>query len=205
MRKELWPRIERTRNYMISSTKASALFRGVCALALAALGSVCANTLTVSNRNDSGAGSLRQAIADAAAGDIITFDIKGTITLTSGPLTIARDLTIQGPGPIKLRISGNHASRVFVINSGAVAISGITITGGMADIHSPDPTAVGGGVLSYVNLTLSDAIVSDNSAVGDKSGGTYGTGWAIAGAIKRRQAHATRARLSDNPSTRQAL
>lgn len=109
---------------MPCSGKALALFRSistVCALTLAALGSVRADTLTVSTLDDSGAGSLRQAIADAAAGDTITFNIKGRIILTSGALTIGQDLVIQGPGPNKLKISGNHGSRVFVI---AVWLSG---------------------------------------------------------------------------------
>jgi len=38
-------------------------------------------TLTVLNGNDSGAGSLRQAIADAAAGDTINFQ-AGVTTVT---------------------------------------------------------------------------------------------------------------------------
>ena len=42
-----------------------------------------AATLTVTNANDSGAGSLRQAIADAAAGDTITFADEYTITLAA--------------------------------------------------------------------------------------------------------------------------
>ena len=62
---------------------------------------VYAATRTVTNANDSGAGSLRQAIADAVSGDTITFDATyfstaRTITLTSGELSIAKNLTIDG-------------------------------------------------------------------------------------------------------------
>ena len=46
-----------------------------------------AATITVQNANDSGAGSLRQAIADAATGDTIEFSQAMTSTLTS-PITI---------------------------------------------------------------------------------------------------------------------
>ncbi len=62
-------------------------------LAVGALvGSARAATLTVSNTEDSGAGSLRQAIADAAPGDRIAFSSSlanpSTITLTGGELVI---------------------------------------------------------------------------------------------------------------------
>src|SRR6188508_3123933 len=62
-----------------------------------------AATITVTNTNDSGAGSLRQAIADATPGSTINFDpnvfaTPQTVTLTSGTLYIDKNLTIQGPG-----------------------------------------------------------------------------------------------------------
>src|SRR5215472_8883020 len=50
-----------------------------------------ANTITVINTNDSGAGSLRQALVDANDGDTIDFDssLNGqTITLTKGQLIV---------------------------------------------------------------------------------------------------------------------
>ena len=178
---------------MENSMRASPLVRGgatlvACALALAALGSATgarAATRSVTNLNDSGPGSLRQAIADAnPTGDTITFSVKGTITLTSGPLEIAKSLDIEGPGPNKLKISGNHASRVFVILSGTVTLAGVTITDGLADKNSPPPASIGGGVLSFTSLTLSNDVVSDNAAVGDANASPFGlTGWGIGGGI----------------------
>ena len=47
----------------------------------------------VTSLNDEGAGSLRQLVADAVAGETITFSQTGTITLTS-PITIDKDIVI---------------------------------------------------------------------------------------------------------------
>lgn len=58
-----------------------------------------ATTITVTNLNDSGAGSLRQALTDASSGDTIKFNtsLTGTITLlTALPTITVADLTIQG-------------------------------------------------------------------------------------------------------------
>src|SRR5262245_51060697 len=77
------------------------------------------STLTVLNSHDSGAGSLRDAIAHARDGDTIAFSpsLNGqTILLTSGELAISKSLDIEGPGAGLLAASGNHASRVFDIS-----------------------------------------------------------------------------------------
>src|SRR4051812_2278366 len=103
----------------------------ICLLAL--LPHAGATTLTVTTTNDSGAGSLRQAILNAAtSGDIIMFDaaVTGTITLTSGELAFTKSLTISGPGAANLTISGNNASRVFSVSSGQITIAGLRIANG---------------------------------------------------------------------------
>jgi len=100
---------------------------------------VSAATITVTNTNDSGAGSLRQAISDATSGDTIDFNLSGcpcTIALTSAELLIDRkNLIIIGPGANQLTISGGNARRVLRITgmmTASVTISGVTIANGMA-------------------------------------------------------------------------
>lgn len=89
---------------------------------------------TVTNTNDSGAGSLRQAIADVDAGGTIEFaaGVSGTIVL-SGELVINKSLTINGPSADVLTISGNNESQVFYITGNNVALSGLTVTDGYHD------------------------------------------------------------------------
>lgn len=98
------------------------LLKPALAITILALftGTAWSATHTVTNSADTGAGSLRQAIADAAASDTIIFDAGlngGTITLTSGALTITNSLTISGPGPGLLAIDGNANGRVFYVQN----------------------------------------------------------------------------------------
>ena len=121
-------------------------------------------SLVVTNTNDSGAGSLRQAITNAEnyyTNGIITFapSVTGIITLAS-TLAISNGLSIQGPGASMLAISGNNLYQDFHIDShGNVQISGLTISHG-GNVLS------GGGV--YVktggNLALSNDVIANNSA-----------------------------------------
>ena len=135
--------------------------------------------LLVSNTNDSGAGSLRDAVlvADGLPGinTIVfssLFDSAQTITLTSGWLsfTDADTTTITGPGANLLSISGNNAGRVFLVESGAfAALAGMTITGGSGAF-------IGGGVRNDGTVTITRVTMTGNSA--DHGGGLGNTGTA---------------------------
>ncbi len=58
-----------------------------------------ASIIVVTNTNDSGTGSLRDALAAANDGDTIdATGVSGTILLTSGELQINRNVTINGAG-----------------------------------------------------------------------------------------------------------
>jgi hypothetical protein len=119
------------------------------------------STLTVLTTLDSGAGSLRAVITAAKSGDAIVFapSLDGqTITLTSDQLTINKTLDIEGPGASLLAISGSDTNRVFAIEGGAVTIAGLTITHGQANVY-------GGGVLNHANLTLTNDVFADNTAM----------------------------------------
>ncbi len=122
----------------------------------------------VANTNNSGAGSLRDAIDQAnlnAGPDLITFDSNatGTIVLDS-ELFIYDDLIIDGPGASALAVSGNDVTRVFQLYSyhAAPAIN-VTIEGlTVADGNSGGGN--GAGILAFhTNLTLDSVNVVDNA------------------------------------------
>jgi predicted outer membrane repeat protein len=130
---------------------------------------VLAATLSVANTNDSGAGSLRQAVVDAISGDTITFNplLAGqTITLASD-LIITKNLTIDGSGlSPHITISGGDVAHLLIQNSTlspTVTISDLTISDGY--------TSGSGGAINagFGNLTLINTTLRNNHALG--SGG----------------------------------
>ncbi len=122
-----------------------------------------AATITVTNTNDSGPGSLRQALLDAAPDDTIDITATGTISLTGGELVVTKSLTILGPGAGQLAVDGLNATRVFSIASGDVSIFGLTIQNGNA-------TGDGGGIYAGGSLTLTRVVVVNNIASGSGGG-----------------------------------
>lgn len=130
--------------------------------------------IIVENCNDSGPGSLRDAVTSAVDGD--TIDLRdlacSVITLTSGEIVVGVDnLTIEGPGAGHLSISGNNASAILThpSNAGILTIDGIEVRDGVA--------ALGGCILAY-----GDAFEFDNSRA-ENCRATSASGNAIGGAI----------------------
>src|SRR3954470_4411794 len=161
-------------------------------------GAARAATFTVSNLNDSGPGSLRQAVLDAnasAGADDVVFGpgVTGTITLTSGEILITDSLFVHGPAAGALTVSGNHRSRIFHVESPAAApidvtLSGLTLTQGTSGIFT-----TGGAVLADgENLTILDSVISSSSAGDIEEGGCGGNvGFAGTGGATLRIADST--------------
>lgn len=125
----------------------------------------CPSHIVVTSSGASGAGTLRQAVADACDGGVITFApaLSGaTIGLGGSQLSLDRRLTISGTVPIT--ISGGNASRVFYIAStGVVTLSHLTITGG-----SEGP---GGGIHNDGGALLVDHCTITGNVVDEQFGG----------------------------------
>src|SRR5262249_29656653 len=104
---------------------------------------------TVTNLNDSGPGSLRDAIAATPSGGTVDFqaDLTGTIALTTGHLEVIKDLSIVGSSPDKIVVSGSNTSRVF-FTAATVHIIGIKIVNGRS-------TTSGGGIYNSGVLSVS--------------------------------------------------
>jgi hypothetical protein len=160
--------------------------------------SVLAAALLVTNTNDSGMGSLRQAMADSASGGTIGFDpsLAGqTITLTSN-LLIDKDLTMDGSGlSSRVSISGNNNVSVFLVGPGVtVAIKSLIIRNGKA--------INGGGIYNNGGtLHVIDSLFTANSAISDPYLVSNGEG----GAIYSRGVLTLNTTFSGNSSKRQAL
>ncbi|MDT8382466.1 MAG: family 16 glycosylhydrolase [Brevefilum sp.] len=119
----------------------------------------CPETVMVENTADSGPGSLRNALNAVCADGTITFspDLEGqTITLLSGPLTLGKNVTIDGSDAPDLTISGNSSDRILIINAGTTAeVSHLILANGYG-------WQLAGGVLNNGALTLDHVHVTDN-------------------------------------------
>lgn len=119
----------------------------------------------VSNANNSGSGSLREALSQAQPGDAIRFsnffDIPRTINLQTGLQLLPDGVGIFGPGPRRLTVRRDSAQefRIFgLLSNRQATISGMTIADGSL------PVGTGGGIVSRGRMTVVGSVVRDNLA-----------------------------------------
>jgi subtilisin family serine protease len=128
-------------------------------------------TYTVTNLNDSGAGSLRAAFISAGSGSTINFQagLTGTITLQS-EITYTGSITVNGPGARVITVSGNNANRIFnfknASTSNVVNISGLTLANGL-NIYGGVALNLNGGTV------VLDGLAILNNAAGPGTGAAF--------------------------------
>ena len=148
----------------------------IAALCLLVFAKIHAGNFIVSNTADSGPGSLRQAITDAATANTngtINFAVTNIITLESTlQVTSKMPLAIIGPGTNLLTISGNNSVQVLVVNANAsVTISGLTIADGMATNYEN-----GAGISNSGKLTISNCALINNQNFTGWGGAIFNSG-----------------------------
>ena len=152
------------------------LLTGLLVLGLA--GSAAAEpVVVVQNGNDSGAGSLRQALQDVDTGGKVVIPASvGTITLGGEALKIGKSVTIEGAGSGQTAISAAGKSRVIWIEgSPTVTIEGVQITGGK--IEEIGKENYGAGILQTGGtLTVENSLIVGNQMEMGPNGFPRGAG-----------------------------
>lgn len=122
----------------------------------------------VTSSDDSGLGTLRQAIFNATSGDTIYLDESlSPITLSTGIITINKDLTIIGAAASQAILDGNDTQRIFeVINGNELTLDSMTLRNGRGG---------SGGCIQNISSTLNlrQVILDGCTAPGGNRGGGF--------------------------------
>ncbi|HVM47296.1 MAG TPA: choice-of-anchor Q domain-containing protein [Candidatus Acidoferrum sp.] len=141
-------------------------------------GSLRAATLAVTTPADSGPGSLRDQVAASSPGDTIVFAISGVIPLNSA-IPIGNSISIFGPGPSLLAVSGQNVDRVFVITASSVFLSGMTVRDGR--IVAPSGTDGGLGQNGMAGFDAQAGAIYDSGGALTLSNCWFAANQAVAG------------------------
>jgi len=149
--------------------KKNRFYLAAVSLLLAVTSSACFGQAVVTNTNDSGAGSLRQAILSGLETidfDSSVFSTPQTILLNSDFGTVSHSVDIRGPGANLLTVDGQdfeNGRPLFSfgpsVNS---SLSGFTLTGGRDTTSTSDV----GGIVLRGALELTDFVLTDNFGTG---------------------------------------
>jgi len=134
----------------------------ILALVLGLFSSVSsfASIIPVTSLADTGAGSLREGVATANAGDTLDVQVNGTILLDS-QLIIAADLNIFGPGTDLLVLDGQDKNRILLINDTVtLRIRSMSFTNGNASGYFP--LSSGGVISSRGRVEASECLFYEN-------------------------------------------
>jgi hypothetical protein len=132
------------------------------------------SAILVDNCADAGAGSLREAMATAADGQLVDASglTCGVITLTTGQIEIsAASVTLLGPGRDVLTLqNGNGAkytNRIFAHSgAGQLALQGMTLAGGTMSGSASSLQAYGGCVYSAGSVVLGNPLQTGVRSLG---------------------------------------
>lgn len=168
-------------NLLSANLLSASLLSAICGAGTFLSSSAAATDFIVSNTNDSGAGSLRQAIVNSNnAGGLnsISFTTSGTITLASELPAIASNVTIAANGAT---LDGANAYRGLFVDTGNVAVQNLTIQKATAKGGNGGNGFGGGGggaglggaifVAPGANVTVFNVNLVSNSAIGGDGGG----------------------------------
>jgi hypothetical protein len=122
-----------------------------------------ANTIYVTNCEDHGSGSVRDAVGQIT-NPLTTIDLThlscSKISLTTGAIVIpAQGATLVGRGAAEFTIDAGNQSRVIEASTGRVYLQGLTLTNGYAQDK-------GGVIYSAGVVDLLDAVVSNGHVEG---------------------------------------
>lgn len=125
--------------------------------------SASAATFNVTTTNDSGPGSLRQAVLDAnanAEADTITITATGTIQLATALPALSSEMTITGPGAANLTVRRNAAEQFVIFTVRApVKLAALTLANGDSSADR------GGGIDAQVgSLEIEDVVFTGNGS-----------------------------------------
>ncbi|MFK7803783.1 MAG: choice-of-anchor Q domain-containing protein [Anaerolineae bacterium] len=135
-----------------------------------------AATVVVTNTNDSGAGSLRNAIATATVSDTIEFDasLNGQTIVLASQISISQDAKIVGNVPITL--SGGNTNRIFYIEPDGQGVNfeieGLTLMHGGIITEDGGAIYMDSGLLTIKNSTIYSNTAEDGAGIYVEAGGT---------------------------------